>query len=152
MADKKNSENGYARLHRSATNKYLGGVAGGLGEYFNIDPTLIRIIFIILAAFGGSGFLVYLILWLILPAEHSAQNAQDNIRDNVDEMREKAEKFAEDIRLNHHASNKSLWGLLVLGLGVLFLLDSFGIYSFSNISRLWPILLIIVGLSIISKK
>lgn len=47
-------------LHRSATNYVIAGVAGGLGEYFNIDPLVIRILFILLTIFGGSGILLYI--------------------------------------------------------------------------------------------
>ena len=45
----------------------MGGVCGGLGEYFDKDPTLIRIIFIILALLKGIGILLYLIMWLVIP-------------------------------------------------------------------------------------
>jgi phage shock protein C len=47
----------------------LGGVCGGLGRYFNVDPNLIRLAFAALFAFGGGGFILYLILWIILPDE-----------------------------------------------------------------------------------
>ncbi len=55
------------RLYRDPDEKVLGGVAGGIGAYFNTDPLWFRIIFIILTLFGGSGILLYLILWLIVP-------------------------------------------------------------------------------------
>lgn len=55
------------RLFRSNTNRVIAGVAGGLSEYFNIDPLVIRLIFIFLAIFGGSGILIYLIMWLLTP-------------------------------------------------------------------------------------
>lgn len=56
------------RLTRSRTNRMLGGVCGGLGEYFNIDPTVIRLVFVSLF-FLGAGFPVlgYLLLWIIIP-------------------------------------------------------------------------------------
>jgi phage shock protein C len=55
------------RLYRSRTNRMIGGVCGGLGEFFAIDPTLIRILFTILAILGGQGILLYLILVIIIP-------------------------------------------------------------------------------------
>ncbi|MGM0530975.1 MAG: PspC domain-containing protein [Bacteroidota bacterium] len=55
------------RLYRDPENKVLGGVCGGLGWYFNADPVLFRIIFIIIFLVFGSGLLVYLIMWLITP-------------------------------------------------------------------------------------
>ena len=57
------------RLTRSSTDKLLGGVCGGLGEYFDLDPTLIRLAFALLIVFGvGSPFLFYVLLWVIMPA------------------------------------------------------------------------------------
>lgn len=57
------------RLVRSRKDKMIGGVCGGLGEYFGIDPTLIRIAFAMLVIFGaGSPLLLYVLLWVIIPA------------------------------------------------------------------------------------
>jgi phage shock protein C len=56
------------KLHRSDEDRMLAGVCGGLATYFNIDPTLIRVIFIVLAVFGGSGIILYLLLWIFIPA------------------------------------------------------------------------------------
>jgi len=55
------------RLYRSNRDVMLGGVAGGLAEYFNLDPTLVRLIFVLLALAGGPGIIIYLILWIIMP-------------------------------------------------------------------------------------
>lgn len=55
------------RLLRSNTNKVIGGVCGGLGEYFSIDPVIIRIILVLAAIFFGTGILLYLILWIMMP-------------------------------------------------------------------------------------
>ena len=57
----------HKKLYRSETNRWLLGVCGGLGEYFDIDPTLIRVLFIVFALVFGGGFLLYLILWIIIP-------------------------------------------------------------------------------------
>ena len=57
------------KLYRSRTARWLAGVCGGLGQYFGVDPTLVRVIFVILSLTFGSGFLIYLVLWLIIPNE-----------------------------------------------------------------------------------
>jgi phage shock protein C len=55
-------------LYRSVTNRQLAGVCGGLGEYFNIDPTLIRLLVAVLAIAGvGTGILFYIIAWIVIP-------------------------------------------------------------------------------------
>ncbi len=55
------------KLYRSQTNRMLGGVCGGLADYTGLDATVIRVIFVILAVFGGAGLLVYLAMWIIVP-------------------------------------------------------------------------------------
>lgn len=61
------------RLLRSNTNRVIGGVCGGIGDYFTIDPVLARVIFVLTAIFG-AGFLVYIILWIMMPeAPHNFQ-------------------------------------------------------------------------------
>jgi phage shock protein C len=55
------------KLYRSRTNRQVAGVCGGLAQYFNLDATLIRILFVVLAVRKGSGIVVYLALWIIVP-------------------------------------------------------------------------------------
>lgn len=55
------------KLYRSNTNRKLCGVCGGLAEHFDIDPTIIRLIFVFLTLFGGGGLLIYLICALVIP-------------------------------------------------------------------------------------
>jgi len=57
------------RLYRSRTERMLGGVCGGLAEYLNTDPTLIRLIFVVFALAGGPGIIAYLLFWIIVPLE-----------------------------------------------------------------------------------
>lgn len=57
------------RLYRSETDRMLGGVCGGLGEYLGMDPTLVRLIFVLLFLVGGHGLLVYLIMLIVVPNE-----------------------------------------------------------------------------------
>ena len=59
----------YKRLYRSRTDRMIAGVCGGLGEYFGIDPTLVRLLFVFAALFYGPGILAYLILMLVVPEE-----------------------------------------------------------------------------------
>lgn len=60
------------RLTRSTTDRMVAGVAGGLAEYFNIDPTLVRVLFVLLALAGGPGLLIYIVLWIVMPESGSA--------------------------------------------------------------------------------
>jgi phage shock protein C len=57
------------KLYRSRTNRQVAGVCGGLAQYFNVDATLIRILFVVLAVLGGSGIVIYVAMWIIVPKE-----------------------------------------------------------------------------------
>lgn len=59
----------YERLRRSTTDRKIAGVAGGLGRHLNIDPTVLRVLFVVLTLFGGAGLVLYGAMWLIVPEE-----------------------------------------------------------------------------------
>ncbi len=63
------------RLNRSLKERMVGGVCGGLAEYFNIDPTLVRLAFVALALLGGNGVLIYLVMLILVPNEPEASSA-----------------------------------------------------------------------------
>lgn len=55
------------RLYRDPDNRVFAGISSGLGYYWNIDPVIIRVLFVILAIWGGGGLFVYIILWIVIP-------------------------------------------------------------------------------------
>ena len=57
------------KLFRSKKNKVIAGVCGGIGEYFNVDPVLIRLLWVVFTLIGGAGILAYIIAWIIIPEE-----------------------------------------------------------------------------------
>jgi phage shock protein C len=63
------------KLTRSQTNKRIAGVCGGIAEYFDIDPTLVRIVFVAAALLGGPGIVLYLVLWIVLPPGPTGETA-----------------------------------------------------------------------------
>ena len=64
------------KLYKSNKNKVFTGTCGGIGEYLNIDPTIIRLIFVIVLFFGGTGILVYIVAALIIPNTPTEINFQ----------------------------------------------------------------------------
>ncbi len=143
------------RLFRSEENRVIAGICGGLGDFFQVDATVIRLIFIVITVFGGGGILLYLILWLIIPSQGSSSEiTRQNIEKGVDEIKNKAREFTKEMKINHgNLSSKQLLGAVILSIGVLLLLDNFGIV---NIFRLWkyvPALAIIYfGIMILRKR
>src|SRR6476620_11178036 len=63
----------YEQLRRSVTDRKVAGVAGGLGRHLNIDPTILRVLFVVLCFFGGAGFVAYGVAWLLVPEEGKAE-------------------------------------------------------------------------------
>jgi phage shock protein PspC (stress-responsive transcriptional regulator) len=55
------------KLYRSRKNRIIAGVCGGIGEYFGIDPTIIRLLWVLVTFFGGWGILAYIVFWIIIP-------------------------------------------------------------------------------------
>ena len=87
--------NGNGRLYRSTSEAMLGGVAAGLGNYFKIDPTFLRLAFLLLTVFSGGAFvLVYLVAWLLIPtAGSTATEANQIIHENVNEIGDRVRGF-----------------------------------------------------------
>ncbi len=151
---KDTSNHNYNTLHRSTTNRVIAGVGGGLGEYLNLDPTIIRIIFIMLTIFGGSGILIYLVLWLIMPSDQSTElDSQGNIKINASEISGKARNFANDLRLGQNKEESRFWiGLIVVIFGFMALFHNFGLFEIFSIGKLWPILLVVFGIMILTRQ
>ena len=86
------------KLYRSRNNKMIAGVCGGLAVYLNIDPTIVRLAFVLLALFQGFGVLAYLVLWVIVPLEGAADANLDRAHFTQvgAEMKEKGETVAPD--------------------------------------------------------
>lgn len=142
-------------LYRSEINKVIGGVAGGLGEYFNIDPTIIRIIFILMTVFGGSGVIVYIILWLIIPSKSQlSRNSQDTIRSNIEDMKSTTQTFAHNLGQpqSNQQNSKFWWAIIIVLLGFFFLMNNFGLLEPLELDKLWPLLLIVFGLVVLLRK
>jgi phage shock protein C len=92
-------------LRRSRHDRIIAGVCGGLGAYLGVDPVLIRVAFVVLAIAGGSGFLIYLVSWLVIPKERPG------------------EPVAPDRRAGSGATGRLLLGAALIALGSVLLID-----------------------------
>ncbi|MBI2443070.1 MAG: PspC domain-containing protein [Candidatus Levybacteria bacterium] len=138
------------RLYRSETNRILGGVAGGIGEYANIDPTLVRIVFILLTLFGGSGLLLYIVLWIVVPSESTGET-NDPIRENIAEMKGRAKNIAASMRIDDQQSYRPWGAIILIAVGLIIILNNFGYYDI-DLGKLWPIVLILLGILLLRRK
>ena len=132
------------KLYRSNTEKIIGGVSGGLADYLNIDVVIIRIIFVLLALFGGGGVLIYLILWIAIPAQSIYYNTMKQMSDSETIPDEEAAQ----VKHPNKQSNTALGaGIVLIIIGLLFLADR--LMPFYNLIDFWPVILIAAGVIII---
>lgn len=157
------------RLFRSTKEKMIGGVCGGLAEYFDVDVTLVRLIAIIALFMGGAGIILYVAALLIIPSDRqdrpiSYGGQGDHVQDVVDEVvqnvKDTARDFGVDSYTNSSYSNSTdtrhsqrgrTAGLILIVLGVLFLLNQWFPVWFT-LSKMWPLVLIILGATLIWKR
>ena len=96
------SSPGYHRMYRDPDNRIIGGVCSGMGAYWNIDPLIVRIIFIALSLAGGIGVIVYLILYIVLPeAKTTAQKIEMKGEPvNIHNIKDAVKKEFDSVRKN----------------------------------------------------
>lgn len=137
------------RLYRSAREKMLGGVAGGLAEYFDIDVALVRLLWLVTVIFWGLGLPAYFIAWALIPLEpgyreiYSDSPEQEKGEKPFDAAADEEERAARRLR------NKKFVGYVLIGLGAIFFLNQ--IMPWFQLHRLWPLVLIIVGVLVLYK-
>lgn len=140
------------RLTRSISNKVIAGVCGGLGEYFNIDPTILRILFVALVVWGGSGVLLYIVLWLVIPeAGKESLPAEQRIEQAGKEMGAKAQDMAKSLQTNR-LSGAVIVGAILIVIGVSSVIQAYVPWRIFRWEVFWPILLIVFGLSLMIKR
>lgn len=113
------------RLYRSRTNVVLGGVCGGIGEYFGVDPTIVRLLWVLFALAGGSGVLAYIIAWVIIPEEPGG----------------KATPKPAPVKVSH-----AWFGAFFILLGFLLLFE-----KYISFRAFWPFALILIGVALVIK-
>ncbi len=128
------------KLRRSYKDKMIGGVAGGLGEYFVTDPLIFRILFVVLLFTGGAGFPIYLLMWIFIPKD--LPRFEEQFENPI------VERNANWTNTKEKSKNGSIiGGSLLIVIGLFFLLDNF--FPWLDFAELWPIALVIAGLAII---
>lgn len=156
------------RLYRSQRERIIGGVAGGVGEYFDIDPVWVRLAFILLVFASGVGLIAYIVLWIIVPRQASQAAPREAIRENIQDLKQdlkqaeaglkeafgrKEEAPQPDVEARPVSRDRNiaavLVGLVLIGLGVIFFLGNFIPFWWFSWGKFWPVLLILAGVVIL---
>ena len=128
------------KLQRDKQHKVIGGVCAGLANYFDIDATLLRLLFAFMILFAGTGFWLYIILWIVMPAGVYSSPTSETV-----------DALVEDVPQRTEVNKGSLIiGLILIGLGALGLIHRF-VPAF-NWQMVWPIILIVLGLVLLIPK
>ncbi len=154
------------RLYRSRYDTVIGGVAGGLAEYFEIDVLIVRILFLVLAFAAAGGVLLYLILWIVIPLNpdfsyHSFNHFKN--KENMESKENENEKTTSEQQTNvppppppYYPTDKKkndgnlIAGIALITIGGMFLVDRF--VPQIDFGDLWPLLLIVAGILIMRKQ
>lgn len=134
------------KLTRDPQEKMIAGVAAGIGNYFQLDITWVRIAFALAAVFGGTGLWIYIILWIAVPEDRKPPYTYTDYRMDSEEP-------LKPVNQTKNGTNTSLFlGFLLIAMGAYFLLGEFDLlpYWFS-VKKLWPLIFVIIGLLILSK-
>ncbi|HPD66519.1 MAG TPA: PspC domain-containing protein [Ignavibacteriales bacterium] len=145
-------------LFKSSKNKKIAGVCGGLGEFFNFDPNIIRVIFVVLSLNFGITLILYIALWLILPYDfelkksdeqnNSQKSNQSNENEIVVEPVEETNTVVTDNQEIKKSERNSKFGIFLILLGSTILAFN---YFDVDFSLFIPIILIILGLILLLK-
>ena len=145
----------YKTLYRSRTSTVIGGVSGGLGRYFNIDPVLFRILFVVLTFLAAGGILLYIILWIVMPLEPFGYPNEDAYFRPESKANDDAQSpyrrtgdsaFPQDFKKPKNDGGLVV-GIILITLGGIFLISH--LIPRIHFGDIWPIVLIVAGLVII---
>jgi phage shock protein C len=152
------------RLYRSSSERMIAGVCGGFGEYFGIDPTIVRVIFVLatIATAFLLGTVAYVVLWLIIPSEESlGRPTREAMQQNVEEMANSARKLGDDVQTRLRGAKKldasrvertALVGIILVIVGTLFLLGNLDLLRWLHWDKLLALTVIGVGLLLLLRR
>jgi phage shock protein C len=130
------------RLYRSSRERVISGVAGGVAEYFDVDPSIVRIAWALLALITGGVFLIlYGVMWLVVPVAPGTAGSSAPGENDPSGTPGTPAPSAERYR---SGSAGLVFGLILIGLGLYFLAREY-LPAF-NIDRLWPLGLVALGI------
>ena len=137
------------KLYRNEDEAIFAGVCIGLADYFDLDVTLMRVIFVLLVIGGGSGLLIYIILWVVTPIKKGGviiENKED-VKELVNDLGKKTKNMAKEIKKDIKTSPRKsggVLGIILMALGVMILLEKI-MPMVIRWDYVWPGILIFVG-------
>jgi len=134
-------------LYRSRENTVIAGVCGGIGESLNVDPVVIRFVFVLLFFVGASSLLIYAIMWIVLPEGESSQVSNNSSKHKTMEQKEFSHEPKKNFSPKPKTDGNLVAGLILITLGAIFLIDRF--VPRIHFGDLWPLILVAAGAALI---
>jgi phage shock protein C len=139
----------FKKLYRSRTNRMIAGVAGGIAEYLNMDPTIVRIVAVLLM-FAGIGIPAYIVGWIIIPEDPLPEAINKESKMPADKPIAHDHNPATHHRPHDVQQSRTVIGIILIALGAAFLVQE--TFGWNIWSHAWPAILIIIGLVIMLKR
>lgn len=148
------------KFYRSRTDRVLFGVCGGLGKYFNIDPILFRLLFVLLFLMHGAGLIVYVLMVVITPEEPGRREKDKDLEGEfselADKINDKAHEISKEIGVSGEADPdrkaRNFLAIIIILFGMFFLAREFFPLNWIDTDIVWALGIIGIGLYIIFKK
>lgn len=139
------------RLYRSRDDRLLFGVAGGLAEFFDIDPVLVRLGWVLLTvASAGIGALAYIVLAIVTPnARRSVSREVGSVGDVSNESSEEMVETSVDEGLPRRQVARNVFGVGLVIVGVMVLLGNLGVFDTIRWDIVWPAVIVVLGVIIL---
>ena len=137
------------RLYRSESDKKIAGVCGGIAEYFGIDPTIVRLLWLISIAVYGTGLLIYIVAAIIMPRREDINAGPGSNRNSDKNNGQKSNMFGRGF---NQEEGRKFFGYALIIVGAILFSKIFIFLRWLSFKFLFPIVLIVLGVFILSSR
>ncbi|MEX0763278.1 MAG: PspC domain-containing protein [Dehalococcoidia bacterium] len=149
------------RLQRSTSERMFAGVSGGIAEYLEVDPVLVRAIWVVLAfATAGTALIAYIVLWVLMPEADERSTTFTGAADSTGETDTQLAQPSEETsdrgsgRTSDEVHSRRLQtvGIVLVVMGILFLAGNLGLFDWLEWNVIWPTVLILLGVMMLVRR
>ena len=140
------------KLYRDEPRKVIAGVCAGLADYFSVDVTLVRLLFVLALIYHGGGTLAYIVLWIVMPKRIGIFN-EPVVDYTVQDENRSFQSFKTKKPFKNNRDVALIGGTVLILLGVFFLLDQLNMIPYwFDFEQFWPVILVVIGLGLIFRS
>lgn len=147
------------RFVRKTSDEMVAGVCAGISDYLRIDVTIVRLVFFFLIFADGIGIPLYIILWIVMPAEGAASTGsfEEQVEQRAEEFSERVQEIGHDIQHGGSGSNQRTnlvigGGLILVGLYYLMKVLPINLPFWVDFDFVWPLVIIAGGVLLLVRR